>query len=93
MKSHTQGSHPGYNPWKKNQQYLQIASGLSGEYTFVVALEDCQFTEPGHVIQVSVVVGDSASLVSRSSLTALFFFFANMTCEGRPGRLEERKLC
>ena len=58
VKWHSQESHPGYNPWRKNQQYMQIASGISGEFTFVVALEGCQFTTPGHIVQVSLVVGD-----------------------------------
>ena len=43
--------------WMKNSQYLHIASDEDGHFAFLLALEGCMFTPPGHVVQVSSVVG------------------------------------
>ena len=44
------------HPFGGNKQYLEIVGSLKRNCFYVLALDSCQFTPPGHVIQASLVV-------------------------------------
>ena len=46
-----------------NQQYLEIVGSLQRNCFYLLALDACQYTTPGHVIQASLVVGGYITLI------------------------------
>ena len=43
-------------PFGRNKQYLEIVGSLRRNCFYLLALDACQYTPPGHVIQASLVV-------------------------------------
>ena len=46
-----------------NQQYLEIVGSLTRNCFYLLALDACQYTPPGHVIQASLVVGGYVTFI------------------------------